>query len=93
MNLSRRKLFLILPYAVIILYSVYALLPFLWILSTSLKGYDEIWVWPPRWMPQRLLWGNYPEVFAARPFARYTLNSIVISLSITTNGSVTELPS
>jgi len=83
MKITRKKLVTLIPYVIIILYSLYALIPFLWMLSTSLKGINEIWDWPPRWIPTKLMWGNYPEVFHARPFARYTLNSVVISLTIT----------
>ena len=58
MVLRTRKLLIIIPYAVIILYSLYALIPFLWMIATSLKPVSEICVWPPNWIPRPFLWDN-----------------------------------
>ncbi|HXF62236.1 MAG TPA: carbohydrate ABC transporter permease [Caldilineaceae bacterium] len=56
------------------------MVPFFWMLSTSLKTLDEVQTWPIVWIPRNFLWENYPEVFERTPFARYLLNSLIISV-------------
>lgn len=67
-------------YTVIILGGISMMVPFFWMLSTSLKSLDEVQRWPIVWIPSRLLWENYAEVFARTPFARYLLNSTILSV-------------
>ena len=51
--------------------------------STSLKSRAEVFAFPPILIPQILHWENYTEVFRAFPFARYSLNTAFVTLSIT----------
>ncbi len=53
--------------------------PFLWMVSTSLKALPEVFVWPPRWLPDPPLWDNYRKVFTLVPFARYLANTAFVS--------------
>jgi ABC-type glycerol-3-phosphate transport system permease component len=46
-------------------------------LLTSFKSYSE--AADPAWMPEVFLWHNYPEVLRVIPFARFTLNSLMIA--------------
>ncbi len=59
------------------------LLPFLWMVLTSLKPLDEVGL--PNWLPEglRFRWGNYPEVFRVIPFARFYWNSLFIAAWVT----------
>ncbi len=59
------------------------LLPFLWMLSTSLKEPAEIFTYPPIWIPSRLAWENYVEAVRAMPFGRFYVNSLVVATGIT----------
>jgi multiple sugar transport system permease protein len=57
-----------------------AILPFLWMLSTSLKSGDEI-SQPPHWIPHAVQWQNYLDLFRderAR-FLLWTRNSLLVS--------------
>jgi len=56
------------------------LLPFFWMVSTSLKTLSEIGEYPPRWIPNSLEWINYVQVFQDLPFAQFIANSVEISL-------------
>lgn len=67
-------------YAVILLGGISMMVPFFWMLSTSLKSLDEVQSWPIIWIPSRLLWENYPAVFERTPFARYLLNSTILAV-------------
>lgn len=56
------------------------LLPFLWMLTTSLKSEAEAFVFPPRPFGERLLWTNYLRISERFDFARYFLNSSVVAV-------------
>jgi ABC-type glycerol-3-phosphate transport system permease component len=59
------------------------LLPFLWMVLTSLKPLDEVGL--PNWLPEQLRfrWGNYGEVFRVIPFARFYWNSLFVAAWVT----------
>lgn len=54
-------------------------IPFVWMLSTSLKSDRQIFAWPPVWIPNPVVWGNYPAVFDYAPLHKYFLNTMVIA--------------
>ncbi|RJG18986.1 carbohydrate ABC transporter permease [Paenibacillus thiaminolyticus] len=68
----------ILPHAVLILFSILFLFPFLWLVMTSLKTPDEIFQLPPRILPETFQWSNYKAAFEAIPFTRYMMNTFLI---------------
>ena len=39
------------------------LLPLLWVLSTSLKSPSRIFAYPIKWIPDKVVWTNYPDAF------------------------------
>lgn len=55
------------------------LVPFFWLLSSSLKAPHEIYVFPPKWIPDPIRWVNYREVFEEVSVVRYTVNTIMIT--------------
>lgn len=55
-------------------------LPFLWMLATSLKSQGEAMAYPPVWLPQPPLWSNYLDVVQAFPFELFAFNSVKIAL-------------
>ncbi len=61
--------------------SLLFMLPFLWMVLTSLKTLAEVGL--PEWMPQSLQWKNYGEVFDVIPFAKFYWNSILIACWVT----------
>ena len=60
--------------------AVMILVPFAWMLSTSLKGRGVLQEIPPRWIPEQAFWSNYRDVLVRHHFLRYGLNSIYVSL-------------
>lgn len=59
------------------------LVPFLWMIATSLKPEEEVFsstgpffAWPPHWQ-------NYSEAWNIAPFGRYFLNTAIVALSVT----------
>ena len=67
-------------YALLILIALVMILPFLWTLSTSLKGQnEEIYSMPPSFIPEHLTFENYQTVWTSLPIPTYFMNSIIIS--------------
>ncbi len=78
--MKRIKLFLIL--SILFIFTITAIFPFLWLISTSFKGAEEIFKFPPNLIPSKFTLQNFIEVWNAIPFGRYYLNSIVVSISV-----------
>lgn len=55
------------------------LLPFIWMVSTSFKPPAEVISWPPRFIPLHPTVQNYLNAFAAAPFAKFFLNSLLVA--------------
>lgn len=70
----------LLLHAIIWLGGVMMVLPFLWMLSTSLKSQGEAMVYPPQWIPNPIHWSNYVDVVQSFPFATYAFNSLKIAI-------------
>lgn len=66
-------------YAVLIALAASMLLPFWWMLSTSLMTDTEVFQYPPKLLPQSPRWENYPEAMALQPFGRYFLNTTIVT--------------
>jgi multiple sugar transport system permease protein len=58
---------------------VVMVLPFIWMLSTSLKPPTEVLSWPPRLVPKTMTPANYIKVFDTAPFHLFFLNSLLMS--------------
>ncbi|WP_233570046.1 carbohydrate ABC transporter permease [Aerococcus agrisoli] len=67
------------------------LLPFFWMVSTSLKTTGETLAIPPVWLPEDFKWENYQTALSMAPFGRYFINSLIITLSSTFGEVVTSI--
>lgn len=59
------------------------IVPFLWMLISSLKSHAEISAYPPVIWPTEWVWSNYPNAMAFAPFGTYFRNSLFIALGHT----------
>ena len=78
-------------YTILVLGAAFILLPFLWMISTSLKPDNEVLLMPPKWIPSALQWKNYVDAFKAVPFFTYLKNSIVVTVAITSCELITTI--
>lgn len=62
---------------------VLALFPFAVMLSTALKPLSEVTAFPPRWLPSRLDWQNFVDMWNTVDFGTGVANSLFISLTAT----------
>jgi multiple sugar transport system permease protein len=67
-------------YGFLIVISIYALLPFAWMLSTSLKTEAEAFGIPPTWVPVEPTLYAYIYMWTKKNFGIYFMNSTIISL-------------
>lgn len=70
-------------YVLLIIGAVVSLIPFLWMVSTSLKGRAEVFMFPPTFIPETLRWDNYTNVFKTFPFFNYMRNTATVAISVT----------
>jgi multiple sugar transport system permease protein len=69
-----------------------ALLPFAVMLSTALKPHEEVIAFPPRWLPTRLAWGNFADMWRAVDFGTGAINSLLVSFGATALTLVIAIP-
>lgn len=67
-------------HVVLIVLSIVALLPFVWMVATSLKGAKEVLSATPTFLPQEWRWANYAEAFDQVPFARFYFNTVFVTV-------------
>jgi ABC-type glycerol-3-phosphate transport system permease component len=78
-NQRERRLDAVMSYSLLTVSALFALLPVVWMLSTSLKSESEALSLPIHWIPQQPTIGAYVEMWTLKPFALYFWNSIVVS--------------
>lgn len=71
----------------LIILAALALFPFLWMISTSLKGAEEAFAYPPNLLPKVLRFDNYKKAFSALPFGKAYFNSFKLA-AINVTGQV-----
>jgi len=70
-------------FLVILAASIIMLLPFLWMVSTSLKEPGAVFGLQLQLIPKPIVWDNYKRIFEVLPFGRFYWNSIVTSAAVT----------
>ena len=69
--------------------AVMVMLPYIWMVSTSLKGSEEVFAYPPNWIPQAWRFQNYVDAWNAAPFGRYFFNSALAAVAVTVGQLIT----
>ncbi len=70
-------------YGVMSLGAFLFLVPFVWMVSTALKEAGDVMKFPPEWIPQPVLWGNFKEAFTQdyAPFDIFFKNTLIITIT------------
>lgn len=76
-------------HVILILVALSMIVPFVWMISTSLKDFGQVFNIPPNWIPDPVVWQNYPDSFTALPFARAYWNSFYIAAIVVTSQLLT----
>jgi multiple sugar transport system permease protein len=61
--------------------------PFIWMVSTSLKQAKFVYQYPPQWIPDPVDWANYAEIWNIVPLGRGLLNSVIVAVIVVVVGS------
>ncbi len=72
-----------LTYLLLGVITAFTLVPFFWMVTTSLKHQTKIFLFPPQWLPSPVVWQNYVDVFERQPFHLYFFNSAYIGIVVT----------
>jgi len=80
-NASRLWIKHSLVYALLLIGAAVMLVPFAWMLSTSLKESYQVFAWPPKWIPEPVKWSNYITTFTGLPFGKWFNNTLLITVS------------
>ncbi|MFY0758094.1 carbohydrate ABC transporter permease [Metabacillus dongyingensis] len=85
------KLQKVITHIVLIIASFLFIVPFIWMVSTSLKPLKQVMSFPPEWLPNPFQWSNYLDAIDYIPFFTYLNNTVVITL-FSTLGVVLTCP-
>ena len=59
--------------------ALFALVPFVWMISTSLKTPGQLFEFPPEWIPNPVAWRTIADAWNALPFGAMVLNSVFVT--------------
>ncbi len=68
-----------LVYVLLLGLSAVFLLPFLWMVSTSLKNQQDVFAYPPSFFPNSFEWQNYVDGWTLLPFNTFLRNSVIVT--------------
>lgn len=74
----KRKLLRVVLYAAMVLIDLIMAIPFLWMLSSSLKTQFDVVKIPPVWIPVPMHFENYVTLFVEQPMLHFILNTVFI---------------
>ena len=72
----------IIIFIILLIGAITMIVPFAWMLSTSLKEANLVYTIPPQWIPQPVDWKNYVEIWTASNLLTGIKNSCIISVSV-----------
>lgn len=70
-------------FLVIVLGAFIMILPFIWMVVTSLKEENQVFTWPPQWIPRPITIQSYIRIFNIMPLLKYILNTIFVATIVT----------
>jgi multiple sugar transport system permease protein len=77
---SSDKLWRYLTIFLLVFFAVVMITPFLWLVSSSFKGQNQIFQYPPQWIPNPFKPENYVKALTYKPFHIYLKNTLIIAV-------------
>ena len=65
--------------ALVTVASISFLIPLIWLVLSSLSTNEELQMFPPKLIPAKLIWDNYPRIWAKYPFTTWYKNSLFLA--------------
>ncbi|WP_438495996.1 carbohydrate ABC transporter permease [Paenibacillus sp. IHBB 3054] len=69
-------------YAALIFISLLFIVPFVWLIRSSLMDLSQIFTMPPEWIPRPFHWDNFHKALTVLPFDTFFTNTIIIVASV-----------
>lgn len=70
-------------YVVLVAVALLVMVPFFWMISSSLKNNNQVFTVPTQWIPTEFRFSNYTEIWTRIPLAKYLGNSLFLAVTIT----------
>ena len=70
-------------YLFLIIITILSLIPFLWMLSASLKWDKDVFKFPIEWIPKEPRWSNYIEIWKTIPLGKFIFNTAKLTVIVT----------
>jgi len=80
-SIIRRRVSRIIVALLVYIGGLVMLVPFLWMLGTSLKSEGNVFLYPPQLLPWPIHFENYPAALTSLPFWRFYVNSGIVTIS------------
>lgn len=85
----RRNLTNWLSMLLLVTVAIFTLMPFVWVVSTSLRTPAQSFTLPPKWIPTDMDFSNYAMVFEKIPFWQQMANSFIVTAAVVAGQLVT----
>ena len=82
-NPALQKVLRIIIWILLIALAAFTLIPFAWMISSSLKLDREVFAFPMRWLPETYHWENYSLIWEKVPLLTYFKNTAFIAITVT----------
>jgi multiple sugar transport system permease protein len=70
-------------YGLLLVAAAAIMVPFVWMVSASLKRNNEVFTIPVEWIPSSFQWNNFADIWQRVPLGTYLGNTILLSVVIT----------
>lgn len=78
-----RRIGRVIGYAVMILAAVALLMPFFWMIMSSLKTPNDVFSAPVKWFPETWVWSNYVDIWTQSGMLTWIRNTLVLAVVVT----------
>lgn len=80
----------IILYILLVVLAITMLIPFVWMLSASLKLNKDVFTFPVKWIPEIFQWKNYETIWTKIPLLTFVKNTFLITIVVTTLQVITS---
>ncbi|MFH8252289.1 carbohydrate ABC transporter permease [Microbacterium sp. B2969] len=79
----RQRLLRIVGYTLLVIAAAGLLLPFFWMVMSSLKSANEVFSVPIKWFPETFVWSNYVDIWTQSNMLTWIRNTLVLAVVVT----------
>lgn len=76
---TQRTVGTVCSYVLLIAFACIFFTPFLWMVSTALKPANQIFLNPPKWIPDPIKWENFAAIFQRMTLFTYLKNTLILA--------------